>query len=200
MSATESYLDQYGVSARSASLRDAGGVKIFSHTHHMSIRDSLETIRFELILDTIIRVDSLTQDKSVFDLDKPLAIASANPIHADTLEYEKEELEAIMPAVAKACEIGINIIGPVSADHLMHRASKGLYRAVIALFHDQAHIAAMSLDFEHTVTVNWGWPFLAVRVDRGSMIERAGKGIMKPYSLVQALTVARQYISQGVIS
>lgn len=196
----ESMISTFAGCSRGMAMLDAGGVKIFSHTHHMSLRDSLETIRFELILDTIIKVDSLTQDKSVFDLDKPLAIASANPIHADTLEYEKEEFEAIMPAVAKAGEIGINIVGPVSADHLMHRASKGLYRAVIALFHDQAHIAAMSLDFEHTVTVNWGWPFLAVRVDRGAMIERAGKGIMKPYSLVQALTVARKYISQGVIS
>ena len=71
---------------------------------------------------------------------------------------------------------------------------------MIALFHDQAHIAAMSMDYEHTVTVNWGWPFLAVRVDRGARLEKAGRGEMIPVSLVQALTVAREYIVKGVES
>mgnify|MGYP005789313583 CR=1 FL=1 len=42
MSATESYLDQYGVSARSASLRDAGGVKINQGT--VSAQEYLTTI------------------------------------------------------------------------------------------------------------------------------------------------------------
>lgn len=185
---------------RGLTMLDAGGVKIFSHTHHMPLREALEAISFERILDTIIKVDSLTQDNKVFDQDRPLAIASVNPHHADSLSWGQEEVDAIIPAVEKARDIGIDILGPVSADHLMHRASKGLYRAVIALFHDQAHIAAMSLDFEHTVTVNWGWPFLAVRVDRGSQLEKAGMGLADPTPLIQALKVARDHIVHGVIS
>ena len=169
---------------------EADGVKIFSHTHHIPLRKALEEITYEKILDTIIRVDSLTVGCSVFDHDKPLAIASVNPHHADSLSYDEEESEVLIPAIKAARSIGIDIIGPVSGDHLMHRAKKGLYRAVITLFHDQAHIAAMSFDFEHTVTVTWGWPFISVGVDRGAMLERAGKNIMEPYNLIQALYIA----------
>lgn len=196
----ETMISELASCQRGLTMLDVSGVKIFSHTHHMRLRDALDLVTFEKILDTIIKVDSLTQDRDIFDLDKPLAIASVNPHHADSLTWGPEEETAIIPAVEKANGIGINIVGPVGADHLMHRAAKGRYRAVIALFHDQAHIAAMSMDYEHTVTVNWGWPFLAVRVDRGARLEKAGRGEMIPVSLVQALTVAREYIVKGVES
>ena len=196
----ETMIGELTSSGRGVTMLDVGGVRIFSHTHHIPLREALGEITFEKILDTIIRVDSLTQEQSVFEMDKPLAIASVNPHHADSLEWGQEEREVIIPAIEKARGLGIDIVGPVGADHLMHRAAKGCYRAVIALFHDQAHIAAMSLDYEHTVTVNWGWPFLAVRVDRGARLEKAGRGVMVPVSLVQALCVARDYIIRGVVS
>ncbi|MGN0905747.1 MAG: 4-hydroxythreonine-4-phosphate dehydrogenase PdxA [Bullifex sp.] len=193
-------IPEFCSSGRGITMLDSAGVKIFSHTHHIPLRKALDEITYEKILDTIIRVDSLTQTSTVFDNSKPLAIASVNPHHADSLSYEAEESEVLIPAINAAKEIGIDIIGPVSSDHLMHRAKKGLYRAVIALFHDQAHVAAMSFDFEHTVTVTWGWPFIAVGVDRGAMLERAGKNMMKPYNLIQALHIACQYIRTGVNS
>lgn len=196
----ETMVSDFASCQRGLTMLDVNGVRIFSHTHHMRLRDALDTITYEKILDTIIKVDSLTQDRKIFNSDKPLAIATVNPHHADSLTWDEEERDAIIPAIRSARDIGINITGPVGADHLMHRAAKGQYRAVIALFHDQAHIAAMSMDYEHTVTVNWGWPFLAVRVDRGARLDRAGQGSMIPVSLIQALKVARQYIEMGVES
>lgn len=196
----ETMIGELTSSGRGVTMLDVGGVKIFSHTHHIPLRQALDQVTFEKILDTIIRVDSLTQEKGVFELDKPLAIASVNPVHADSIVWGPEEVDVIIPAIERARQLGIDIVGPVGADHLMHRAAKGRYRAVIALFHDQAHIAAMSLDFEHTVTVNWGWPFLAVRVDRGACLDKAGRGVMVPVSLAQALCVARDYIIRGVVS
>ncbi len=193
-------ISEFCASGRGITMLDSSGVKIFSHTHHIPLRKALEEITYEKILDTIIHVDSLTQGSTVFDNDKPLAIASVNPHHADSLGYDEEESEVLIPAINAAREIGIDIVGPVSGDHLMHRAKKGLYRAVITLFHDQAHIAAMSFDFEHTVTVTWGWPFISVGVDRGAMLERAGRGMMKPYNLIQALHIASKYIETGVNS
>lgn len=195
-----SMIPEFCASGRGITMLDSDGVKIFSHTHHIPLRKALEEITFEKILDTIIHVDSLTVGCSVFDHEKPLAIASVNPHHADSLSYDEEESEVLIPAIKAARQIGIDIIGPVSGDHLMHRAKKGLYRAVITLFHDQAHIAAMSFDFEHTVTVTWGWPFITVGVDRGAMLERAGKNIMEPYNLIQALYIASKYIKTGVNS
>lgn len=193
-------IDELTLSKRGLRMLDADGVKIFSHTYNTRLRLALDEITFEKILDTIIRVDSLTQENSVFSLDKPLAIASVNPHREDSLVWEEEERDILIPAIEKARQIGIDIIGPVSADVLMHRAEKGLYRAVIALFYDQAHIAAMSMSFEKTVTVVWGWPFPVIRVDRPAMLERAGKNMSAPYCLNQALRVARKYVDLGVIS
>ena len=192
----QTMIPEFCSSGRGINMLDSSGVKIFSHTHHVPLED----ITFEKILDTIIRVDSLTVNENIFDTEKPLAIASVNPHHADSLFYDEEERDILIPAIEAANNIGINIIGPVSGDHLMHRAKKGLYRAVITLFHDQAHIAAMSFDFEHTVTVTWGLPFLVVGVDRGAMLERAGKNMMQPYNLIQALQKASEYIQIGVNS
>lgn len=196
----QTMLPEFCSSGRGINMLDSSGVKIFSHTHHVPLRKALEDITYEKILDTIIRVDSLTINERVFEVEKPLAIASVNPHHADSLSYDEEERDVLIPAIEAAKAIGINIIGPVSGDHLMHRAKKGLYRAVITLFHDQAHIAAMSFDFEHTVTITWGFPFLVVGVDRGAMLERAGKNLMKPYNLIQALKISSQYLLIGVNS
>lgn len=196
----QTMLPEFCSSARGLNMLDSSGVKIFSHTHHVPLRKALEDITFEKILDTIIHVDSLTTNERVFDVEKPLAIASVNPHHADSLSYDDEEREVLIPAIEAARAIGVNIVGPVSGDHLMHRAKKGLYKAVIALFHDQAHIAAMSFDFEHTVTITWGLPFLVVGVDRGAMLERAGKNMMQPYNLIQALKISYEYLLVGVNS
>ena len=196
----QTMLPEFCSSGRGINMLDSSGVKIFSHTHHVPLRKALEDITFEKILDTIIHVDSLTTNERVFEIEKPLAIASVNPHHADSLSYDAEEQDILIPAIEAAKAIGINIIGPVSGDHLMHRAKKGLYRAVITLFHDQAHIAAMSFDFEHTVTITWGLPFLVVGVDRGAMLERAGKNIMMPYNLIQALKISTEYLLIGVNS
>ena len=58
----------------------------------------------------------------------------------------------------------------------------------------------MSFDFEHTVTITWGLPFLVVGVDRGAMLERAGKNMMQPYNLIQALKISYEYLLVGVNS
>lgn len=196
----ESLVSRLVGSVRSMGMLDAGGVKIFSHSHYIPLRQALDLVTPEAILDTIIRVDSLTQEQQVFNLDKPLAIASVNPHYSDSLGWDREEREVLIPSVEKARSIGIDIVGPVSGDVLMHRAARGDYRAVIALFYDQAHIAAMSLDYDRTVTIDWGWPFLAVRVDRSARMEQAGRGVARAETLIQALSVARDYITKGVVS
>lgn len=193
-------LATFASTGRGIGMLDAGGVKIFTHTYQMPLRSALDEITYPKIMDTIIRIDSLTQDRFVFDQALPLAIATVNPHHADSPSFGEEEEAAIIPAVRDAQKIGIKIIGPVEGDHLMHRAQKGQYKAIIMLFHDQASIAAMSYDFDHTVLVVWGLPFLMVSLDRGAQLSVAGKGKVHYIAAVQALKVAFAYVQIGVVS
>lgn len=196
----ESMIGVFASSGKGISMLDVNGVKLFTHTSYMPLADALKEITFEKVLDTIIRVDSLTLDRFVFDPQLPLALASLNPRHDDDENASREEAEELVPAAEAARKIGINLVGPMSADHLMHHAKKGEYRAVIVLYHDQGSIAALSADYDRTVLVTWGWPFLRVSTFRGAMTEFAGKNILDPVNLVQALHIASAYIAIGVNS
>lgn len=196
----ETMVASFASTGKGLNMLDSDGIKIFTHTQYMPLSKAVEEVTYEKVLDTIIRVDSLTQERGVFDQRLPLAIASLNPHHADDENWDARDLLEVLPAVEAAKKIGINIVGPISADHLMHRASKGIYRAVIALYHDQASIAAMSFDFDKTVVVTWEWAFLRVGSARGSMIERAGKNLANPINLVQTLRIASNYLDIGVNS
>ncbi len=196
----ESMVGIFASSGKGTNMYDVGGIKMFALTSYMPIKKALEEIKFEKILDTIIKVDSLTGDRFVFDPHLPIAIAAVNPHYSDDTEWGDEERNEIAPAVETAKRIGINVEGPIPADYMMHDAKKGKYRAVITTCYEQASIAAMSFDFYKTVIVTWGWPFLRVGVRRGSRLDIAGKGEANPANLIQALHIASAYIQIGVNS
>jgi len=194
----ESMIGVFASSGKGTNMYDVGGIKMFALTSYMPLKKALEEISFEKILDTIIKVDSLTGDRFVFDSQLPIAIASVNPHYTDESEWGEEERNEIAPAVETAKRIGINVVGPVAADYMMHEAKKGKYRAVITTYYEQASISAMSFDFYKTVIVTWGWPFLRVGVRRGARLDIAGKGEANPLNLIQALHIASAYIQIGV--
>jgi 4-hydroxythreonine-4-phosphate dehydrogenase len=61
------------------------------------------------------------------------------------------------------------------------------------MYHDQGHIATKTLDFERTVSITLGMPFLRTSVDHGTAFDIAGKGIADPTNLIEAVKVAARY-------
>lgn len=196
----ESMIGLFASTGKGLDMLDVEGVKIFSLTGYMPLSEALASVTFEKILDSIIRIDSLTLDRFVFDPQLPIALCSLNPHRVDDAVWAKEDAEEVIPAAEAARKIGINLVGPLSADHVMHRARKGEYRAIIALYHDQASIAALSASYERCVKVTWELPFLRVSTYRGSMLELAGRNKVNPGNLIQALHIASAYIQIGVNS
>jgi 4-phospho-D-threonate 3-dehydrogenase / 4-phospho-D-erythronate 3-dehydrogenase len=78
---------------------------------------------------------------------------------------------------------------------VFHQAKIGKYKAVVSLYHDQGHIAAKTLDFERTISVTWGLPFIRTSVDHGTAFDIAGKGMASSVSMTEALLVALRYIA-----
>ncbi|MBX5465807.1 MAG: 4-hydroxythreonine-4-phosphate dehydrogenase PdxA, partial [Clostridia bacterium] len=102
----------------------------------------------------------------------------------------REELEVIGPGVELARRRGVDAHGPVPADAVFHQALHGRWEAVVSLTHDQGHIAAKTLDFERTVSVTLGLPFLRTSVDHGTAFDIAGRGLASAVSMKEAVRVA----------
>jgi len=61
------------------------------------------------------------------------------------------------------------------------------------LYHDQGHIATKMVDFERTISLTLGLPFLRTSVDHGTALDIAGKGIATSTSMEEAVRLAAQY-------
>ena len=79
---------------------------------------------------------------------------------------------------------------PVAASAM---AKSGKYDAILSLYHDQGHIACKTLDFEKSVTLTFGLPFIRSSVDHGTAFDIAGKGIAGAVSMIESTKVVSEY-------
>ena len=81
--------------------------------------------------------------------------------------------------------------GPHPPDTVFMQASRGKFDAVVAMYHDQGHIAAKILDFEGGVNTTLGLPIVRTSVDHGTAFDIAYQGVADTQSLVHAYEQAR---------
>lgn len=103
------------------------------------------------------------------------------------------------PAVEDARSNGINVEGPIPADTIFNRAIKGEYDAVLAMYHDQGHIAIKVYNWAKSISVNLGLPFIRTSVDHGTAFDIAGKGIADPTNMLEAILVASSIAGKGIL-
>jgi 4-hydroxythreonine-4-phosphate dehydrogenase len=119
-----------------------------------------------------------------------LAVASLNPHASDGGLFGDEEGNIIQPAVAAARAAGIQASGPLPSDTLFVRARNGEFDGVVAMYHDQGHIALKLLAGLRAVNVSLGLPIVRTSVAHGTAYDIAGRGIADPTSLIEAARVA----------
>ncbi|MHB1483053.1 MAG: 4-hydroxythreonine-4-phosphate dehydrogenase PdxA [Saccharofermentanales bacterium] len=174
---------------------DTNGMRIFFLTRHLSLMKACESISYDKVLSGIIRTYEslllLGENKSGKQL--PFAVAGLNPHNGEHGLFGSEEEDFIRPAVDKARELGIPVEGPVPADSVFYQARTGKFSAVLSLYHDQGHIAAKTYDFEKTISMTLGLPFLRTSVDHGTAFDIAGRGIAQYVSMIQAISIAARY-------
>ena len=167
------------------------GMRVFFLTRHVSLRKACDMVTVERLLDYISRCTGAL--KSLGITDGTMAVAGLNPHSGDNGLFGTEDMEFIQPAVLTAKEQGFNVEGPVGADSVFHLALKGRYNSVLSLYHDQGHIATKTLDFERTIAITLGLPFLRTSVDHGTAFDIAGEGIASEVSMVEAILLAAKY-------
>ena len=52
------------------------------------------------------------------------------------------------------------------------KGKEGKFDAILSLYHDQGHIACKTYDFEKSVTITFGLPFMRSSVDHGTAFDR----------------------------
>ena len=105
-----------------------------------------------------------------------IAVAGVNPHAGESGRFGREE-ETIARGVEEARSRGLDINGPVPADTVFLGARNGKYDVVMAMYHDQGLIPVKTLDFERSVNVTIGLPYLRASVDHGTAFDIAGRGI-----------------------
>jgi 4-hydroxythreonine-4-phosphate dehydrogenase len=93
--------------------------------------------------------------------------------------------------------VGIDAVGPLSADGLFYHAYRGEYDAVVAMYHDQGLIPVKYLGVEKGVNVTLGLPLVRTSPDHGTAFDIAGTGRADASSLVEAIRAARRLCGES---
>ncbi|KUO76464.1 MAG: 4-hydroxythreonine-4-phosphate dehydrogenase [Clostridia bacterium BRH_c25] len=166
-------------------------MRVFFLTRHVSLRKACDLVKKDKIVDYIMRCESALRN---LGLEKGLlAVAGLNPHNGEHGLFGDEEVTDVEPAVYEARVKGINVVGPIPADSVFYQALRGRYDAVLSLYHDQGHIATKTVDFEKTISLTIGMPFLRTSVDHGTAFDIAGKGIASSVSMEEAIRLAAEY-------
>jgi 4-phospho-D-threonate 3-dehydrogenase / 4-phospho-D-erythronate 3-dehydrogenase len=180
-----------------ATMLVSGTLRVVHLTTHYSLKDALQFVTGEKIL---ARLKLTHESFQKWGIGSPrIAVAALNPHGGEGGLFGREEIEQIMPAVKEAQSQGIKALGPYPADSVFTRAIKGEFDAVLALYHDQGHIAVKVHGFEDSVSVALGLPFIRTSVDHGTAYDIAGKGIAESRSLEEAIRTAVRLVEGKIL-
>jgi 4-hydroxythreonine-4-phosphate dehydrogenase len=173
------------------------GLKVVHLSTHKSL---IEAARFVTRRNVEEKLALLDETLGRWGLRNPrIAVAALNPHGGEQGLLGREELDEIEPAVAAARTAGIDAVGPLPADSVFNRAIDGEFDVVLAMYHDQGHIAIKVHNFHESTTATLGIPFVRTSVDHGTAFDIAGSGRADERGLAAALDAARA-LSQGQLA
>lgn len=182
---------QYAMMLYVAPPRAAGpaGLGIIHATLHMRLRDVFEALTVDRVRAAIELADAGLRPFTAGRRPR-VWVAGLNPHAGEHGLFGDEEQAIIEPAIERARRLGFEVEGPIAADTLFRRAFEGACDAVVAMYHDQGHVAVKSLAFHHAVNVTLGLPIIRTSVAHGTAHDIAGRGQANPTSLIEAVRVA----------
>jgi 4-hydroxythreonine-4-phosphate dehydrogenase len=180
---------------RFAMMLYGAGLGVVHVTLHMALRDVFRHLSEQAILEKIRLLDDLLA--RLLDHRPRIGVAALNPHASDGGLFGDEEEKLIRPAVVRAQAEGVQCSGPWPCDTLFVRARNGEFDGVVAMYHDQGHIALKLLGGWRAVNISVGLPLVRTSVAHGTAYDIAGRGIADPISLVEAARVAARLVASG---
>jgi 4-hydroxythreonine-4-phosphate dehydrogenase len=168
------------------------GLGVAHVTLHQSLRSVFRDINSAAIVVKCRLADEVMRRLGV---DQPrVAVAALNPHGGEQGLFGDEESEIIAPAVEVARGEGLEVSGPFPTDTLMMRARDGEFDAVVAMYHDQGHIALKLLGMNAAVNITLGLPIVRTSVAHGTAFDRAWHGTANSDGMVAAIRTAAQLV------
>lgn len=161
----------------------SGPLRVMHLTDHMPLRQVCEIITSDLVANALQMLDKALKS---WGIDKPrIVVAGLNP-HASGTEEEQE----IAPGVARAQSMGIDVTGPEPPDSVFRQCIEGRYDVVLAMTHDQGHIAIKTWGFAGNCALILGPPYIHTTVAHGTAYDLVGTGRADHSMMLTAIKTA----------
>jgi 4-hydroxythreonine-4-phosphate dehydrogenase len=180
--------------SRSAAPPGSSGLGVVHVTLHVALRQVFELMTTQAVFDTICLADRAMRPLTG-GLPPRIAVSALNPHAGEDGLFGDEERSIISPAVDRANRAGVNVAGPFPNDTLFYHALAGRYDAVVAMYHDQGHIALKTAGFDRAVNVTLGLPIVRTSVAHGTAFDIAWQGLADPSSLIAAVRIAGRIVA-----
>lgn len=141
-----------------------------------------------LTTQLVVRIGRVTLRalRDWFGIAEPrLAVCAVNPHAGEGGLFGDEDTTVLVPAAQQ-----LGAAGPLPADTVFLKASRGEFDAVLAPYHDVGMTAIKMAAFGSAVNVTLGLPFVRTSPDHGTAFDIAGKGIADPSSMRKAVALA----------
>ena len=175
------------------------GLGVVHVTLHTALRNVFSQLSTEAIVSKGRLVDRIVRAllaESVDSSPPQIAVCALNPHAGEQGLFGDEEKEIIQPAVEQLRSQGISVEGPLPVDTLMASAAQGRFDAVVAMYHDQGHIALKLLDMYRAVNITLGLPIVRTSVAHGTAFDLAWQGKAKSSGIVEAVSTAAQLVQR----
>jgi 4-hydroxythreonine-4-phosphate dehydrogenase len=175
-------------------VRGRAGLGVVHVTLHTALRKVFEQLTPEAIVAKAHLVDGVM--RGMLGGRPRIGICALNPHAGEGGLFGSEEQTIIEPAVRQAASQGFDVHGPLPADTLMVRAAAGEFDGVVAMYHDQGHIALKLLGMHRAVNITLGLPIVRTSVAHGTAFDLAWQGRAETSSMVEAVRVASALAQQ----
>jgi 4-hydroxythreonine-4-phosphate dehydrogenase len=170
-------------------IRSPAGLAVVHVTLHTALRRVFDELTTEAVLARIRLADRF-MTRLKLDSRPRIAVCALNPHGGEGGLFGDEERRIIGPAIERALAEGVRVEGPLPADTLMIHARDGKYDAVVAMYHDQGHIAVKLLGMHRAVNVTLGLPIVRTSVAHGTAFDLAWQARANLGSMAEAIRVA----------
>jgi 4-hydroxythreonine-4-phosphate dehydrogenase len=171
-----------------------GKLRVALATWHIPLCEVPQALGPQLLHRTLVAADRLARADGIAT--PRIGVCGLNP-HAgeggllggeekDFLNPALEKLRGEFPGLTAQCQPG---------DTLFARTLRGEFDVVVALYHDQGLAPLKVIDFDESVNVTLGLPFVRTSPDHGTAFGLAGQGRASATSFSRAVTVARRLLA-----
>ncbi len=175
------------------------GLGVVHVTLHVALRRVFDLLDRDAIVSKIRLADRAMRPLTAGRRPR-IAVASLNPHAGEDGLFGDEERTTIAPAVEDARREGLDVTGPLPNDTLFYHGLGGEYDAIVAMYHDQGHIALKTVGFQRGVNVTLGLPIVRTSVAHGTAFDIAWQGRADASSLIAATRVAGRIVAGRRIS